>query len=1096
MSDSVGKVSLDLEVQSDLNGQINEIAHKMGQEIQNAMKGVSGSLDSEAFAKGLASELEKVTQGMSRAIGEAFQKSTQTAKGSIDQIGQYLNVMIDRALARITDVAKPFGDIGNTPAPSQGTGTAAQPRAPPGIKIKMPTLQVDFTEDMLQAQMEQIERVMQNIGKQVDIQEQKLADLKERYNNTFNEVRKNKLREQIVKTEGAILSLMGKMEDLGIQYDAMDQKASDLKNKKATGKPDKQGGTGPSGASSGQQCGCCNGKAVQQVNRALSSITTTVNQIGKSLASAAASAARLSKALSSAGKIPRSMKTGGTPVSGGTGTGTGKQKPMMSGLTSGVKTATSKLGALFGLIGSGTARVAKTAGMFGLFGRQLRQTGQQASSNQGTMHRMLTTMLRYQIIIPLVMSALRGLAGSLMGSLKANQQFSSSLKQIQSNLNVAFTPIYQAILPAINALMAALARLSAYFAAFTSGIFGKSLASSVAATKSLVKLKSATGAYGGSASKAAKSAKELQTSLMGIDEVNRLNENQDSDAGGGGGGGGGPEIIEPPDMEGIDSAVMPWVEKFKNIMSRIFQPFREAWAAEGQNTVNAMRLALGNIWQLVKDIGNSFLNVWTNGTGTQVLSSILRIFQNIFGIIGNIAQRLDDAWNANGNGERIIQGLFNLLQAVLDTIGKITRATSEWAATVNFGPLLKAVGDVIISLEPVIRAIGDILADIWETVVLPFLSWLIESAIPKVLEVLSGLFNFLGQHKGILEVLTVGVLGFVAAFKTVGTIFGSIEGVIGIATALGGVFHTIAIGAGAVGSAIGALASPIGIVIAVIAALVAGGVLLYKNWDTIKAKASEVWNAVKAQLDGFGQFLNNVFAADWSKAFGIFGDTLNAFLVTVKGVLDGVKTIFEGIITFVTGVFSGNWKQAWDGVVQIFAGIMQGLAAVIKAPLNAVIGMVNGVIEGLNHLNIDIPDWVPGFGGKSFGVKIPKIQYLASGGVVSQPTLAMMGEQGKQEAVVPLDRNLGWRDAIVDKINEGLASEENRGQGFTLDELMARLRVLIMEAVKLFAGLVPQAPQYNADTGDIIIPIYLEGSMLDEVIISAQQRKALRNGGK
>lgn len=78
----------------------------------------------------------------------------------------------------------------------------------------------------------------------------------------------------------------------------------------------------------------------------------------------------------------------------------------------------------------------------------------------------------------------------------------------------------------------------------------------------------------------------------------------------------------------------------------------------------------------------------------------------------------------------------------------------------------------------------------------------------------------------------------------------------------------------------------------------------------------------------------------------------------------------------------------------------------MKAPLNAVIGLINSAISGLNRIYVDIPSWVPGFGGKTFGLSIPKIPYLAKGGIIDSPTLAMVGEAGK-EAVVPLENNKG-----------------------------------------------------------------------------------------
>ncbi|MDU5649557.1 MAG: hypothetical protein E6038_00295, partial [Clostridium perfringens] len=117
-----------------------------------------------------------------------------------------------------------------------------------------------------------------------------------------------------------------------------------------------------------------------------------------------------------------------------------------------------------------------------------------------------------------------------------------------------------------------------------------------------------------------------------------------------------------------------------------------------------------------------------------------------------------------------------------------------------------------------------------------------------------------------------------------------------------------------------------------------------------------------------------------------------------------------GVIDFVKGVFNGDWSRAWQGVVDIFGGIMNGLGAVIKAPLNTVISLVNMAIDGLNKISFTAPDWIPGVGGKHFGVNIPKMNYLYTGAVFDEPTLlgnnTVVGDkfkgQGKQrEYVLP-----------------------------------------------------------------------------------------------
>lgn len=118
--------------------------------------------------------------------------------------------------------------------------------------------------------------------------------------------------------------------------------------------------------------------------------------------------------------------------------------------------------------------------------------------------------------------------------------------------------------------------------------------------------------------------------------------------------------------------------------------------------------------------------------------------------------------------------------------------------------------------------------------------------------------------------------------------------------------------------------------------------------------------------------------------------------------------VLNGILTFISGVFSGNWKQAWEGIKLVFKGIWDAMVGIVKAPINIIIGLINGMLSGIvagvnlairaiNKLNITVPDWVPGIGGKHFGFSIgqisaPQIPYLADGGVITSPTMAMVGE--------------------------------------------------------------------------------------------------------
>lgn len=224
--------------------------------------------------------------------------------------------------------------------------------------------------------------------------------------------------------------------------------------------------------------------------------------------------------------------------------------------------------------------------------------------------------------------------------------------------------------------------------------------------------------------------------------------------------------------------------------------------------------------------------------------------------------------------------------------------------------------------------------------------------------------------------------------NTILVVAGVIAAISPIASLVAGISTAI----GVLSSAISFLvANPIVLLIAAIVGLV-----------TLIATKGEQIKEILNKVDGF---LQNIFVKDWSKQFGALGEFLNAFFAIVKGVWDSIKKIFTGIIDFIRGVFTGNWKQAWEGVKSIFSGVFNALLTIAKAPLNLLIGLVNGLIDGLNFLirginkiGFDVPDWVPIIGGKKFGFnlkEIGKIAYLAQGGILSSGT-AVVGEAGPE----------------------------------------------------------------------------------------------------
>lgn len=574
----------------------------------------------------------------------------------------------------------------------------------------------------------------------------------------------------------------------------------------------------------------------------------------------------------------------------------------------------------------------------------------------------------------------------------------SSLETLKNSLATAFAPILSVVAPILSKFIDMLATAASYVSMFFSFLSGKSTY-----TKAIAVQKDYAGSLKDTASGAKdaadgtkEAAEAAEDYLSPLDDINRMDKSNSNDgsgssgengAGAGGGAGSGPLFTE----EQITN--IPALEKLKDILSKIFQPFKEAWEKEGKNTIDAAKYAFSELESLAESVGKSMLEVWTNGTGTKILITMLQIAQGVLVTIGNITRQLDEAWNKNKVGTAIVQALADVFQIVLDIINQLVWATADWAGKLDFYPLLESIKNLFESLSPLIQAIGNFLLEIYTTIILPALKWLIEDALPTVINILADLFNFLGEHQWIIDAIGAALLGAFAVSKIVPlitTIIGAIRGLIMIigSGGLSGLLSTL------VGFLGGSLTIAITAVIAIL-------VLLVTHWDE-----------VKSVMGKFNDWLQGAFHHDWTKEFGYLGEYVNAWFANIQNIWNGVKGVFNGIITFLKGVFTGNWRQIWEGVKQIFQGVWNTFAGIVKSPINLIIGFINallyavqvmqnGIASALNSLNIRMPKWVEKLTGySSIGFNIvyrstPRIPYLAQGAVIppNKEFMAVLGDQ-------------------------------------------------------------------------------------------------------
>lgn len=219
------------------------------------------------------------------------------------------------------------------------------------------------------------------------------------------------------------------------------------------------------------------------------------------------------------------------------------------------------------------------------------------------------------------------------------------------------------------------------------------------------------------------------------------------------------------------------------------------------------------------------------------------------------------------------------------------------------------------------------------------------------------------------------------------------QNLVEVAMAVAG-FVLAASGLKMVMGAISILFSPIGLGLA---ALAAGAYILITNWDQAKAKINEVmpniWNTISGIMNGIRDI--------WNAVWPVLGPIVMDFGGMVLDAIDGVLTVLGGLIDFIAGVFTGDWGRAWDGVLGIFTGIIDTITGIWEGAMKIIGGAVNWIKGAL------------GFGdsggdgnGGSVVVSSTGVQYAAyaTGGIVSRPELAWVGEGGSAEAIIPLEK--------------------------------------------------------------------------------------------
>lgn len=656
-------------------------------------------------------------------------------------------------------------------------------------------------------------------------------------------------------------------------------------------------------------------------------------------------------------------------------------------------------------------------------------------------------MLRYRYVMSSLSDAQGDFARTQDSWANQTRVLSLRFESLKATLGQGFINVFTPILKGLNMLLGKLQTVANAFKSFTNGLMNKDGIESALSggTTEAASLGAGIADAGDEAVTAAKKAKKA---LAGFDEINTLSFGDSEDSAASDVGAGSGSI----DLSGIN---------------------------EANSAVDSMAENMGKKFRgVINSVGNHFKKVFGSLKKWGTVN-FAPIFSGIFdGLSKNAATLM-----------QTLEGIF----ADIQTLGEPLKEYFAGDFTIYLQAVFSNLGIIINGL---FDTFNTVFSDIWNLAVFPMLQNFIILGLPVITQFATECWNTLGtlftEIKEIFD--TLWSEGVTPALSLISKVWeGLLQSMSDFWAKWGApIFSNFRTAIRKTGDTLQNI----------------WGSILKPIWDNIMKVVDELWTAhLKPLVDNFldfvGEFVNgaleiynkfispvvnwlvNVFGPPVSKVFNTIVDTVGKMVGNIVDAVSGIITALKGVVQFVSGVFSGDWGKAWEGIKNIFKGVWDALVSIIKTPINAVIGLINGmlsaivgavnaVIRALNTISFDIPDWVPGIGGMHFGFDFgeltpPQIPYLAKGGLAYQPTLAMVGDNKNArtdpEVISPLSKLQG----II---------AQNGGAGND------RIYELLMKIYELLRQL------------DLVAQFNIDGRMLEEVIIQLINKNSFITNGR
>lgn len=711
-----------------------------------------------------------------------------------------------------------------------------------------------------------------------------------------------------------------------------------------------------------------------------------------------------------------------------------------------VGTMASSIGKRIGTLAARMKRLSGNTSLSAKFMDKFRNSMNKVSSAAGPLTKKLgqvNRLLTFMILRKGITALLDNLGTAFKHLAQKSDDFNQKVSELISTASyfshqvaAMARPLIDLFGPALTYIINLLSKAISYINQFLSALTGK---------KVFTQAKKVAVDYADSLSGVAKKIKEIRDATVGIDELNIISPKDDDNGGSGSGVG---DLEDCYEELAINQKILDLVEKLKNLLSELFEPMRQAWEDYGQGVIDAFHYALESVWQLMKDMAQTWKEVWLNGSGYELCKNILlllteillwigdiavawdnawknkgyayvqsifdmlnailsliitisqsfraawnsgsgqeaiehiyQILTNCHNVVTNLAKRFEEAWKAAGTGDAIAQALFDILNSILATIERITGSVVEWAANLDFSPLLTAIKDLLEAIKPIVDDIGAAFEWLFTDIIEPGLKWAIEQGLPAALEALAAALE--GIHNAVndmdpetLQAIGKAIIAIAGCTKAVQVIskiagaFANLKAVLAgskIVSLISGIVEAFQLaigGAGTLGEAFAAVFGTAGAVISSVASIVGGAVLAIMNFVSMLQNGfswiKEILMLIGIALAAVGAVIAGVAAAPAAIVAAIV-----AALATLVVV---VKEHWQQICDFFTVTIPEWWNGTvipfFQGIPEWFAGIWGKVKDFAVEKWTALLDYLQGVPQKISDFVTKVGNWFSQLPGK------------------------------------------------------------------------------------------------------------------------------------